>query len=430
MYKYLSLFLGWRYVRSRQQHGFASFISASSTLGIALGVMVLIVALSAMNGFERELSQRLLSIVPHAEIIAVEDPLNDWQKSIAQVKQNPEVVAAAPLIKMTGLLQKGSQLKALEIRGVDVNLETQVSNINQYVIEGSWQALAQKSTQGGIIIGIGVAKKLHLSVGDKLQLLLAKQHHDSQPRQQFSAPIKRHVTVVGIFKFGGTIDDSLAYMSLDQAAKAIDLDKVTLSNGQQSYQVHGIRLKINNAFAAPKIARQVASHFDHYVYIYDWTYSQGHLYNDIQLVRMVMFIVLALVIAVASFNIVSTLVMTVNEKKGDIAILITMGANASTIMRTFMVQGLFNGVLGCFVGAALGIVVANNLTAIVDFLQRLFHKQFLSGDVYFIDFIPSQLQYHDVVVTIVIALVLSLLATLYPAWQATKIQPAQVLGQI
>ncbi|MBL4910161.1 MAG: lipoprotein-releasing ABC transporter permease subunit LolE [Alteromonadaceae bacterium] len=433
MFNSLSLFLGWRYVRSRQQHGFASFISASSTIGIALGVMVLIVALSAMNGFERELSQRLLSIVPHAEIIAVDQPINDWQVSIKQVRKNPSVVAAAPLIKMTGLLQKGSQLKALEIRGVDPDLEEKVSSIATYVIQGSWQALkqgTQSNQASGIIIGAGVAKKLKVSLGDKLQLLLPKQHHKNQRRRQFSAPIKRNVKVVGIFKFGGTIDDTLAYMSLTQAAQAIDLAKVTLANGKSSYQVHGIRLKVNNAFDAPKIARQVASHFNYYVYIYDWTYTQGHLYNDIQLVRMVMFIVLALVIAVASFNIVSTLVMTVNEKKGDIAILITMGAKASTIMRSFMIQGLFNGVLGCFVGAALGIIMAKNLTAMVRFLEDLLHKQFLSGDVYFINFIPSQLEYRDVLVTVVIALVLSLLATLYPAWQATKIQPAEVLGQI
>jgi len=422
----LSLFLGWRYVRSRQQHGFASFISASSTIGIALGVMVLIVALSAMNGFEQELKQRLLSIVPHAEIIAVDSPINDWQASVEQIEKNPDVVAAAPLIKMTGLLQKGSQLKALEIRGVDPLLEIKVSSINKYVTQGTWQNLSKKN---GIIIGAGVAKKLNVTLGDKVQLLLPKQHHKTQRRNQFSAPIKRNVVVVGIFKFGGTIDDTLAYMSLTQAAKAIDLAATTLANGQPSYQVHGIRLNVNNAFNAPKIVRDVASHFDEYVYIYDWTYTQGHLYNDIQLVRMVMFIVLALVIAVASFNIVSTLVMTVNEKKGDIAILITMGAKSSTIMRSFMVQGIFNGVLGCFIGTTLGILVAKNLTVIIHFFEKLFNTVFLSGDVYFINFIPSQLVYHDVVTTVIIALVLSVLATLYPAWQATKIQPAEVLGQ-
>lgn len=423
----LSLFLGWRYVRSRQQHGFASFISASSTIGIALGVMVLIVALSAMNGFERELAQRLLSIVPHAEIIAVDQPINDWQASVEQIERNSDVIAAAPLIKMTGLLQKGSQLKALEIRGVDPVLETKVSSINRYVNQGSWQNLKQDNS---IIIGAGVAKKLNLTLGDKVQLLLPKQHHKTQRRNQFSAPIKRNVVVVGIFKFGGTIDDSLAYMSLSQAAKAIGLAKTTLEDGQASYQVHGIRMKVTNAFNAPKVAREVASHFSYYVYIDDWTNKQGHLYNDIQLVRMVMFIVLALVIAVASFNIVSTLVMTVNEKKGDIAILITMGAKASTIMRTFMVQGVFNGVLGCFIGTTLGVIVAKNLTAMVYFIETLFKTQFLSGDVYFINFIPSQLVYHDVLTTVIIALVLSVLATLYPAWQATRIQPAEVLGQI
>jgi len=421
----LSLFLGWRYVRSRQQHGFASFISASSTIGIALGVMVLIIALSAMNGFERELEQRLLSIVPHAEIIPAFEPIDDWQASVTKMEQNPNVITAAPFIKITGLLQKGSNLKALEIRGVDPLLETKVSSINNYVNQGKWQSLNQEN---GIVIGAGIAKKLDLALKDEVQLLLPKQHHKTQRKNQFSAPIKRNVIVVGIFKFGGTIDDTLAYMSLSHAAKAIDLAKVTLENGHTSYRVHGIRLKVKHVFDAPKIAREVARNTNSY--IYDWTNTQGHLYNDIQLVRMVMFIVLALVIAVASFNIVSTLVMTVNEKKGDIAILITMGAKSSTIMRSFMVQGIFNGVLGCFIGATLGVIIAKNLTSMVDFIEALLNTQFLSGDVYFINYIPSQLVYHDVVTTIIIAIVLSVLATLYPAWQATKIQPAEVLGQV
>jgi lipoprotein-releasing system permease protein len=431
----LSLFLGWRYVRSRQGHGFASFISTSSTIGIALGVMVLIVVLSAMNGFERELTQRLLAIVPQGEIISVTDAIDDWQTSIDQVEKNPHVIAAAPIIKMTGLLQKGDKLKALEIRGVDADLEKRVSDIHKYIILGDWQSLAQGSTQklaskNGIIIGAGVAKKLKVTLGDKMQLLLPKQHNKEQRRDQFAAPIKRNVVVVGIFKFGGTVDDTLAYMSLTQAAQAIDLSPIKLENGKQSYQVHGIRLKVDNVFNAPSITRKVADSFNYYVYINDWTVTQGHLFNDIQLVRMVMFIVLALVIAVASFNIVSTLVMTVNEKKGDIAILITMGAKSSTIMRSFMVQGIFNGVLGCLIGATLGVLIAKNLTSIIGFFENLLGKHFLSADVYFIDFIPTKLVYHDVWVTVAIALVLSVLATLYPALQATKVQPAEVLGQI
>ncbi|PCI61427.1 MAG: lipoprotein-releasing system transmembrane subunit LolE [Gammaproteobacteria bacterium] len=420
----LSFFLGWRYVRSRHGHGFASFISASSTIGIALGVLVLIVMLSAMNGFERELAQRLLSIVPHGELIAADGSLEHWQNKITQVEKNPHVIAAAPFIKMTGMLQKGDQLKALEVRGVDSVLETKVSAINHYITVGKWQNLSQKN---GLIIGAGVAKKLMVKLGDSVQLLLPKQQKDQGRTGRFAAPVKHNVKVVGIFKFGGVIDDSLAYMSLTQASKTIAAS-TSKNNGQPIVQ--GLRLKVDNVFNAPSITREVAYSFDQYVYIYDWTNSQGHLYNDIQLVRMVMFIVLALVIAVASFNIVSTLVMTVNEKKGDIAILITMGAKSSTIMSSFMIQGIFNGVLGCLIGSILGIIIAENLTAMVHFLETLFSTHFLSGDVYFINYIPSKLVYHDVLVTVIIALVLSVLATLYPAWQATKVQPAEVLGQI
>jgi len=414
----LSAFLAWRYIRSRHGNGFASFISASSTIGIGLGVMVLIIVLSAMNGFERELTNKLLSIVPHAEIISVDKPLNNWQSDLQQVQQNSEVLAAAPVIKMAGMIQKKQHLKALEIRGVDIALETQVSNIENYIFQGSWQALNQKNS---IIIGSGVAKKLGVKLGDQVQLLLPKQIDKTTNNNHFSAPVKRNVTIVGIFKFGGVIDDTLAYMSLSQAADII---------GLKTGQAHGIRLKVSNVFQAPTIARKVAYQFKQYVYIYDWTYTQGHLFNDIQLVRMVMFIVLALVIAVASFNIVSTLVMTVNEKKGDIAILLTMGAKTNVIMKVFILQGVFNGVLGCTVGAILGIYLSLNLTAIIHFLEKSFGVHFLTGDVYFIDYLPSQLQQQDVIITLVIALSLSVLATLYPAWQATKVQPAEVLGQI
>ena len=436
-YRPLSLFLAMRYVRSRQGNGFSSFISASSTMGIGLGVMVLIIVLSAMNGFERELSQRLLSIVPHAELIGVNEPLLDWRKSIKLLQNTPDVIAAAPVIKMSGMMQKGSQLKAIgELRGVDVLLETQVSSISDFIIEGNWQALTQENT---VVIGAGIAKKLSLKIGDKVQMFLPRtdgllskggQQQSGQAQskgqrqsiqQQIRAPMIRSMKVVGIFKFGGLIDDTLAYMSIEQAANFINYNEL---------QAQGVRLKVKDVFSASKIARDVAYTWDHYVYILDWTRTQGPIYHDIQLVRMVMFIVMALVIAVASFNIVSTLIMAVNDKKSDIAILKTMGASRSLVMVTFMIQGLVNGVIGCAVGALLGIYISLNLTEIVLAMESFFGTSVLSGDVYFIDFIPTYLHQPDVVVTVTTALIMSLCATLYPAWQATKIEPAQVLGQV
>jgi lipoprotein-releasing system permease protein len=423
----LSIFLALRYVRSRNGQGFSTFISASSTIGIALGTMILIVVLSAMNGFEKELANKLLSIVPHAELMSVNQPISKWPENIRRIQNNPQVVAAAPVIVLTGMMQHKTQLKALEIRGVDVTLETLVSDIESYIVEGSWQGLSNKSNNkdnnesiaDGIVIGAGVAKKLAVKLGDNVQILLPSNNNTAK-QNVFSAPLKRYVKIVGIFKFGGVIDDTLAYVSLGQAAEI---------KNYKPGETQGIRLKFDDVFEAPNIIRDIAAKFDHYVYIKDWTRTQGHLFNDIQLVRMVMFIVLVLVIGVASFNIVSTLIMAVNNKRSDIAILKTMGASSKLIMLTFIYQGLVNGLLGSIIGGFLGVVLALNLAEIVVFIERLFTLKLLSADVYFIDHIPSHLNMPDVYITVITALIMSLLATIYPAWRATKIEPAQVLGQ-
>jgi len=434
MFKPLSIFLALRYVRARQIGGFASFISASSTAGIALGVMVLIIVLSAMNGFERALSERLLSIVPHGEVIAVNEPIKHWSDKVTTISQHPEVIAAAPVIKLTGMLQYKSQLKSLEVRGVEQTFERQVSAIEEYLIDGTWDELystrANENDQdapiANIIIGSGIAKKLGVSLGDKVQLLLPASalSQGSGNRQnlstKFPAPKKFNFVISGVFKFGGVVDDTLAYISLSQAQ---------LTLGYSSDTVHGIRARVSDVFNASHVIRDIAYGFDHYVYILDWTRTQGHLYNDIQLVRMVMFIVMTLVIAVASFNIVSTLIMVVNEKRSDIAILKTMGAASSTVMVTFIIQGMVNGILGSVSGGVLGVLIASNLTEIFATIEQTLGVTFLSGDVYFIDYLPSYLKRSDVVITVTVALIMSTFATVYPAWRATKVDPAQVLGQ-
>jgi lipoprotein-releasing system permease protein len=418
MFTPLSLFLGTRYIANRQGKGFASFISASSTIGIALGVMILILVLSAMNGFERALAQHLLSIVPHSELMAVNEPIDDWQQSIVIIQENPDIIAAAPVIKMQGMMQKKDLLKGLELRGVDPVLETTVSSIKDYIVEGKWSDL---NKDNAVVIGAGVAKKLNVSLGDKVQMLLPPMKKNISLQQQVSSLTKRNMTVVGIFKFGGEIDGNQAYISLKQASEILNFN---------AGEVQGIRLKVADVFTAPKVAREVAYTVDSYLYIYDWTRTQGHLYNDIQLVRMVMFVVLILVIAVASFNIVSTLIMAVNEKQSDIAILKTMGARSSTIMFTFILQGLTNGVLGCVIGGLLGVYLSINLTELSLAIEGILGTKFLSADVYFIDFLPTYVDPMDVIVTLSTALLLTLTATIYPAWQATKIEPAQVLGQL
>ena len=419
MAKPLSFYLGLRYVRSRHGSGFSAFISASSTIGIALGVMVLIVVLSVMNGFERELTNKLLSIVPHIELTSVNEPIKHWPKSVKRITEQEEVLAVAPVIKMTGMLQHRKALKAVEVRAVNPLLEQQVSSIHQYISAGEWEGLLR--LKSGIVLGSGVAKKLSVKLGDKLQLLLPSPSDNGDFKNTFTAPVTHHVEVVGVFTFGGTIDDTLAYISIAQGRAAMNY---------QEHETQAIRIKTSDVFNARSLARKIAHNFEHYVYISDWTRTQGHIFNDIQLVKMVMFIVLILVIGVASFNIVSTLIMAVNEKKGDIAILKTMGAKSSTIMMTFVIQGAVNGILGCLVGATLGILTAENISNIMFQLEQFFKVELLSSDVYFINYLPSLLHWNDVYITIVVALVLSLIATIYPAWKATKIEPARVLGQI
>lgn len=409
----LSFFIGHRYVKSRHGHGFTSFISASSTLGIALGVMVLIVVLSAMNGFERELANRLLSMVSHVEYTVVDEPIENWQAQITAAEQDPDVIAAAPLIMQAGMAQKGDKIKALQVRGVNLVDELKVSSIGEFVAEHEWKQLANDNT---IILGQGVAKQLGVTTGDKIQLLLPKKSSGAQ----FVAPAKYNLTVVGTFTFGGGIDASQAYVSLNNAAKMLKVEDA----------ITGIRLRVNDVYNAPSIARKVGGKINAYVYVTDWTRTQGHLFNDIQLVRMVMYIVLVLVIAVASFNIVSTLIMAVNERKSDIAILKTMGAENRTVMGAFIVLGLSNGVFGTLIGATSGVLISVYLTDIVTSIETFFGVTVLSGDIYFVDFIPTMLRTGDVIVACCSALFLTVLATLYPAWKATKIEPARVLGGI
>ena len=344
MFQPVSLFLGLRYIRSRQGQGFSKFISASSTIGIALGVMVLIIVLSAMNGFERVLAEKLLSIVPHSELISVNEPITHWQEKAQKIQQDSAIVAVAPVIKMTGMAQHQTALKAIEVRGVSPSAELLVSDIDRFIVDGKWLSENHKEITNSnnqsqdrlpqVVVGYGIAQKLNVQLGDKVQLLLPKSASSTNNfNQKFSAPKRVNAHITGIFKFGGVIDDTLAYIHLDQARKI------------QQYgtdEVQGLRIKVNDVFNAPQIAKAAAYAFNHYVYIFDWTRTQGHLFNDIQLVRMVMFIVMVLVIAVASFNIVSTLIMVVNDKKGDIAILKTMGASRSLIMITFVFESEFN----------------------------------------------------------------------------------------
>ncbi|MCJ8275132.1 MAG: lipoprotein-releasing ABC transporter permease subunit LolE [Psychrosphaera sp.] len=410
----LSFYISQRYRKAKLKNRFISFIALSSTLGIALGVAALIIALSVMNGFQRELVDRLLSIVPHIEYVSVDQPILNWPEKLDKIAEHPQVNAVAPFIPLKGMVQKGETLHGIEIRGVDGAAEQQVSNIHQFMIAGDWSSMS--TDKNALILGAGIAQKLNVTVGDHLQVMLPQIDRSFR----LKPPKYANLQVTGIFKMGGQLDFSLGYIALNDARDLIGLDEGA---------IQGIRLNIKDVFVADQLSREIANTMTDTVYMISWFRSQGHLYQDIQLVRFIMYLVLFIVIAVASFNIVSTLVMAVKEKQSDIAILKTMGATDNTIIMTFVFQGLSNGIKGIAFGAVTGILVALYIPNIFVWLEQLRGTRFLEDDVYFINFIPSQLMWQDVVIAVSIALVASLVATIYPSRRATKIEPAVILGQ-
>lgn len=413
MVKSLSLTIGLRFLLARSANRFISFISLTSMLGIAVGILVLTIILSAMNGFERELTNRLLSVVPHGEINAVNPPLLKWQPLIEQAKANANVIAAAPFIKISSLIMHGNDLKGVELTGIAPEYEARVSDIREFMSDETWAKLSQGN--GAMVLGQGIIDDLGLSLGDKVYFMLPQPSTDGR----LIAPKSVSFTLAGAFKFGGQLDYSQAYIHLDDARNISDYDQ----------GVAGIRFSFRDVFASQASIREVAIEINEHVYISDWTRSQGHLYNDIQMVKVITYIVLFLVIGVASFNIVSTLVMAVQDKESEIAILLTMGLTQARVMRIFIVQGMLNALLGCLLGAVAGYSVSVNLSQIMSWVERCLSIQFLSGDVYFIDFLPSEFQWQDLALLIISTLVISFIATLYPARKAAMIEPATVLGQ-
>lgn len=407
----LALQLAARFRRSKKQSGFTSFISASSTFGIGLGCAVLIIMLSVMNGFERELRNSLLSYIPHGELFAV-DPngLSDWRTIMQVFTDEPEVKLVQPYINATGLVQKGKATKAVEITALDAQIANQSAIISR-IPEQQWKQF--QINQKGLLLGRSIIEKLNLSSGDEVQVLLPKTGSG-----KLAAPDSIWLTLMGEVHLGGELDSFIGFMHLKTAAEALDVTTGAM----------GLQISYQDPFIASTKTRELGYRLNQQAYMSDWTRTQGHLYQDIQLVRFVVYIALTLVIAVACFNIVSSLVMAVNERQAEIAMLKTMGASNFLVITTFMWQGIINGIIGVTVGSVLGVLMAANLTHIARFIEGLFGFSILSGDVYFIDFLPSQLHHTDVLVTIIIALLMSVLATLYPALKAAKINPANVLG--
>ncbi|WP_413478637.1 lipoprotein-releasing ABC transporter permease subunit LolE [Vibrio hibernica] len=410
----LSFFIGKKFSRARQRNKLVSFISLSSTLGIAVGVAVIIIGLSAMNGFERELENRVLSVIPQAEIEGVRGPINDWQQVAKIAHKNENVKAVAPYVRFTALIERGSKLKAVEVRAVDASFERAVSTMSHYVDKNAWQNFRPDQQQ--IILGRGVADKLNVKVGDSVSVLIPPSNTTNTA--QLSAPKRVRLTVTGFLDLGGQIDHSLVLIPLEDGQQYMKL-----SDG-----VTGVSLKVRDVFNADIVVRQVGSQIPVYAYLKSWKEKYGFLHHDIQMVRTIMYLVMVLVIGVASFNIVSTLMMAVKDRASDIAILRTMGASDGLIKRIFIWYGVLSGVFGSIVGSVFGILVAMNLTPLIQGLETLIGHQFLSGDIYFIDFLPSQVVWSDVFLVSGTAITLSLLATWYPASRASNLNPATVLS--
>lgn len=407
-----SLLIGLRFSRGRRRSGMVSLISVISTLGIALGVAVLIVGLSAMNGFERELKERVLAVVPHGEIRPVNQPFNNWQGVLDRVEKVPGIVAAAPYIQFNGLIEHGAKLRAIQLKGVDPQSEPRVSAAPKFVQNNAWQNF--KAGQQQLILGKGVADAVGVKQGDWVTVMIP----NSDPEMKLLQPKRIRLQIAGILQLSGQLDHSLGMVPLADAQRYQDMGS----------SVTGIDIKVNDVFAAQKLVHDAGEVTQAYVYISSWIGTYGYMYRDIQMVRAIMYMAMVLVIGVACFNIVSTLVMAVKDKSSDIAILRTLGAKDGLIRAVFIWYGLLAGLVGSVAGVVIGVIAAFQLTNIVNFLQKLTGHQFLSGDIYFIDFLPSEVHWLDVAGVLVTALILSLLASWYPARRASRIDPARVLS--
>jgi lipoprotein-releasing system permease protein len=407
--------IGLRYTRAirgvGRRNGFISFISGLSIAGIALGVAALIIVLSVMNGFQKEVRDRMLSVLSHIEISAVREPLLDWKPIADVARKNPRVLAAAPYVAGQAMLSYEDIVRGVLVRGIDPVEEGKVSEFVKNLVKGKLTDLVPG--EFGIIIGKSLSNQLGLGVGDKLALIAPQ----GTLTPAGVVPRLRQFTVVGLFESGHyEYDSSLILAHLSDAGKLFRVDGVS-----------GVRLVTDKMLEAPEIAQQIASTLPSNLIARDWSRENRNWFAAVQIEKRMMFIILMLIIAVAAFNLVSMLVMTVTDKQSDIAILRTLGAAPSSIMKIFMVQGSAVGLLGTFAGVALGILIALNVRAVTAFIEGLLGFQVLPSGVYFINYLPSDLHWQDVTFIAVVSSVLALLATIYPSWRASKTRPAEAL---
>jgi lipoprotein-releasing system permease protein len=411
MIRPIELFIGLRYTRAKRRNHFISFISLISMLGIALGITALITVLSVMNGFEKELRHRILGVVAHATVTDFSGTLQDWQSLSHELASYQDIVGVAPYVHGEGMFSQKGQVSGTLVRGIDPQLEPRVSGLGEQMVRGQLSDL--RSGAYGIILGSALANSLGVTVGDKATLIT--------PQANITVagiiPRLKRFTVVGIFEAGMyEYDSSLALLHIDDAAKLYRLNGVS-----------GLRLKLDDMFKAPGLAQRIFNDFRGEVLVSDWTRQHVNFFRAVKTEKTVMFIILLLIVAVAAFNIVSTLVMMVTDKRSDIAILRTLGSSPGSIMGVFMVQGTVIGLVGTLLGTTGGVLLALNVETLVPAIERLFGVEFLSADVYYISELPSDLRWPDVGKIASISFLISIVATLYPAWRASRTQPAEAL---
>jgi len=412
MFKPLQLYIGMRYTRAKRRNHFISFITLISMLGIALGVTALITVISVMNGFEQELRERILGMTSHATIQGQSQGLENWQTVADAAGKNSQVVGVAPYIQAEGMLSFGENVNGTLIRGIIPSEEPKVSDVGDKMIFGELENL--QPGDFGIILGKDLARALGVFQFDKVTLIIPQ----ANVTPAGIMPRLRRFTVVGIFEAGMyEYDSTMALMHVEDAARLF----------RMKGQVTGVRLKLEDMFKSGEVSRQLIEDIPGNYYISDWTREHANFFRAVKIEKITMFIILSMIVGVAAFNLVSTLVMVVVDKEADIAILRTLGATPSTILGIFVVQGAIIGTIGTLLGTAGGVALSLNIDSIIPALEQMLGTKFLSAEVYYISELPSELHWDEVMVISGLALMLSLVATLYPAWRGSRIQPAEAL---
>jgi len=412
MFKPLQFYIGLRYTRAKRRNHFISFITLISMLGIAVGVTALITVISVMNGFEKELRERILGMTAHATIQSQFEGLKDWQTVANAASKNPQVLGYAPFINAEGMLSYGQQVNGTLIRGIIPSEEPQVSEVADKMLFGDLEYL--QPGEFGIILGKDLARKLGVFEGDKVTLIIPQ----ANVTPAGIMPRLRRFTVVGVFEAGMyEYDSALALINIQDAQRLFRMPE----------QVTGVRLKLADMFQSQQVTRELIADIPGQYFISDWTSQHANFFRAVQIEKITMFVILSLIIGVAAFNLVSTLVMAVVDKEADIAILRTLGATPSMVLGIFIVQGAVIGIIGTLLGTAGGVALALNIENIIPALEEMLGMEFLSAEVYYISELPSDLHWDQVFVISGLALLLSLMATLYPAWRGSRIQPAEAL---